>query len=71
MMYLDHEAVNSDGNSGPAERDNLVPASGGVTRVDNDRQVAFLLHHEDGRQIQGIAAVVGEGADPAFTQDYI
>ena len=68
-MDFDQQAVGADGDSGARERDDHVGATSGVTGVDEDRQMRFLLRHGDGTQVERVAAGVFEGADAPFAED--
>src|SRR5208283_3521211 len=70
-MHLHHQAMAAYCHGSPAERNDLVPEARRVTRIYDHRQMALLTDDGNGGKVQGIAAVVGEGADSALAEDYL
>ena len=70
-MDLHHQTMASDCHSSAAERNHLVPEARRVAGVYDHRQMTLLPDHRNGGKVQGIAAVVGERADPALAQYHL
>src|SRR3990172_3437102 len=70
-MDLDHDPVRPHGNGRQRQRGHEIPFSGGVTRIDDDRQVRQLLQRRDRRKVQRIPGVLFEGPDAPLAEDNI
>ena len=68
---LDQQAVGAGGQRGQGHRRDVIALAGAVAGVDQDRQVRQLLDRRDHRQVERVAAVVGEGAHAALAQDHV
>ena len=71
MVNLDDESVGADGDGSAGERRDFVAFAGALAGIDNDRQMAEPLHRRNHAQIEGIAGMVGEGADAALAQQHV
>ena len=70
-MNFDHQAIRAGGDTGFGGRGNQVPFAGGVTGIADHRQMAQLLEHGDGVDIQCVARVAFKGADAALAQHHL
>ena len=64
VMDLDHEAVGSYGDCGAGQGHDLVALAGSVAGIDEDGQVAEAVDGGHEAEVEGVAGVVDEGADP-------
>ena len=70
-MDLDQQAVRTDRDGAAAEHLDQIGASTSLARIDDNRKVCLLLGDGHGRQIEGIAGVVLEGADAALAKNHV
>ena len=70
-MDFDEQAVRTDRDGAAAENLDQIGASASLARIDDDRQVGFLLGDGDGGQVEGVAGVVLEGADAALAKNHV
>ncbi len=57
------------GHARAGHGDDLVPAPRAVAGIHQDGQMAELLHHRDGGDVESVAGGVLEGADAALAED--
>ena len=65
------QAVGTGGERGQGHGRDVVALAGAVAGIDENRQVRELLDWRDDRQVQRVAAVVGEGPHAAFAEDHL
>ena len=71
VMNFDEQAVGADGDRGAGKRQNFVAFAGAVAGIDEDRQVAALLHGGNDGEVEGVAGMVGESAHAAFAEHHV
>jgi len=68
-MDLDDQAVRPGYDGRPGQGLDVLPVTGGVTGIDDDREMGKLLEDRHGADVQGVAGGRLEGADPPFAED--
>ena len=71
MMYFDQDAVGAHRDRRPRHGQHLVALAGAVAGIDEDGQVAQLLHGGNNAQIESVAGVVGKGSHAALAQNHL
>src|SRR5881275_3000609 len=69
VVYFDDESVGSGGHARARERHHHVVVARSVRRVDDDGQVRDASNGGDGREVERVARVLGEGAYAALAED--
>ena len=70
-MHLDDQAVGTNRDSSTRQRSDRVAPAGGMAGIDDDGQVGQLLYHGNDADIEGVAGVVGKGADAALAEHHV
>ena len=70
-MHFDHDPVGTHGHAADRERFHEVALAGGVTRVDDDRQVGEVVEERHRRQVHRVTCVGLERADAPLAQDHV
>ena len=67
-MHLNEQPIRTCRQRRERHRGNVIAFAGAVARIDHDRQMRQLLRRRDHRQIERVAAMVGEGPRAAFAE---
>jgi hypothetical protein len=68
-MNLDDEAFSSRSDTGTRHRGYKLTPSGGVTGIDNHREMGQFMEEGNTREVKDVACVRIIAADAAFTED--
>ena len=70
-MDLDHHAVGPDGDATDRQRPDQPALPGGVTRIDDDRQVGQVVEQRHRRKVERVAGIRLERPDAALAEDHV
>ena len=68
-MHLQNQAVRPGCNRGQRHGLYQPPIAGRMGRINDNRQMGFLLDNRDDTQVQGVPGIFFKGADAALTKD--